>query len=108
MLGGWLLKLRTSTLSLTNHVFHACGSPSSRPCAFSACDEVFHFLLILTEAALDASREKDRYPYNETEWIVDRVIRGLALFEPKEDKAELQRVPYCENAPPAVLANPAK
>ncbi|BDA40413.1 probable beta-1,4-mannosyl-glycoprotein 4-beta-N-acetylglucosaminyltransferase [Coccomyxa sp. Obi] len=52
--------------------------------------------------------EKDRYPYNETEWIVDRVNRGLALFEPKEDKARLRRVPYCEYAPPAVLANPAK
>jgi hypothetical protein len=53
-------------------------------------------------------REKDRYPYNETEWIVDRVVRGLALFEPKEDLARLKRVPYCANAPPAVLANPSK
>ncbi len=53
-------------------------------------------------------REKDQFPYNETEWIVDRVVRGLALFEPKEDKARLKRVPYCTNAPPAVLANPGK
>ena len=53
-------------------------------------------------------REKDQFPYNETEWIVDRVVRGLALFEPKEDKARLKRVPYCAHAPPAVLANPGK
>lgn len=25
-------------------------------------------------------RREDRYPYNETEWIVDRVVRGLALL----------------------------
>ncbi len=64
--------------------------------------------MVLTAAALVASREKDRYPYNETEWIVDRVVRGLALFEPKEDKAMLHRVPYCDYAPPAVLASPSK
>jgi len=53
-------------------------------------------------------REKDRYPYNETEFIVDRAVRGLNLFEPDKEKAQLRKVPYCENAPPAVLANPTK
>ena len=47
-----------------------------------------------------------RFPYTDPQFIVDRVVRGLALFRVKEEDAVMKRVSYCGNAPSLVLANP--
>ncbi|CAL5224980.1 g7757 [Coccomyxa viridis] len=52
--------------------------------------------------------DKNRYPYNDTQFIVDRFARGLALFTDKEEDARMKRVGYCNNAPSYVLANPGR
>ena len=49
--------------------------------------------------------EKNRFPYNDSAFIVDRVVRGFALFDPDEESAKLKRVDPCASAPPYVLAN---
>ena len=49
-----------------------------------------------------------RYPYNESEFIVDRVARGIALFMDREEEARMKRVSYCDNAPSLVLAHPGR
>jgi hypothetical protein len=36
---------------------------------------------------------------------MDRVVRGLALFDANETSAKLKRVNPCESAPPYVLAH---
>ncbi|CAK0788020.1 hypothetical protein CVIRNUC_011242 [Coccomyxa viridis] len=52
--------------------------------------------------------EMDRFPYNESSFIVDRAARGLALFTNNEAQAKMRRVSYCDKAPPFVLANPER
>ena len=52
--------------------------------------------------------KRRRYPYNDTQFIVDRFARGLALFTDKEEDATMRRVSYCNNAPSFVLANPGR
>lgn len=49
-----------------------------------------------------------RFPYNTSEFIVDRVARGLALFTNNATEARMTRRPYCGNAPSFVLANPGR
>ncbi|CAL5225162.1 g7943 [Coccomyxa viridis] len=49
--------------------------------------------------------DRNRYPYNDTQFIVDRFARGLALFTDKEEDARMKRVGYCNNAPPILLGN---
>ena len=49
-----------------------------------------------------------RFPYNTSEFIVDRVARGLALFTNNATQAQMARRPYCDYAPSFVLANPGR
>jgi hypothetical protein len=57
--------------------------------------------MVLSEELLLAHR----FPYNDSAFIVDRVVRGLALFEPRESLAMLKKVDACATAPPYVLAH---
>lgn len=47
-----------------------------------------------------------RFPCSTSDFIVDRVARGLALFTNKATEAQMTQRACCGNAPPCVLANP--